>query len=86
VPWVVITVALLTGLTAPGGAEIPGFVIAIYVSLFVSFNIFAFNMVLQFRQLGRWRDYLHGERAYMLLSLFAKTLLAWQVWSGTLRP
>jgi heliorhodopsin len=86
VPWLVITVALLTGLTAPDAAPIPGFVIAIYVSLFLSFNVFAFNMVFQFRQIGRWRDYLYGERAYMLLSLFAKTLLAWQVWSGTLRP
>lgn len=86
VPWLVISVALLTGLTAPDAAPIPGFVIAIYVSLFVSFNIFALNMVFQFTRIGRWRDYLYGERAYMFLSLFAKTLLAWQVWSGTLRP
>jgi Heliorhodopsin len=86
VPWIVISVALLTGLTAPDAAPIPGFVIAIYVSLFLSFNVFAFNMVFQFLQIGRWRDYLYGERAYMFLSLFAKTLLAWQVWSGTLRP
>lgn len=86
VPWLVISVALLTGLTAPDAAPIPGFVIAIYVSLFISFNVFAVNMVLQFLEIGRWNDYLYGERAYMFLSLFAKTLLAWQVWSGTLRP
>ena len=86
VPWIVISVALLTGLTAPNAAPIPGFVIAIYVSLFLSFNVFALNMIFQFREVGRWRDYLYGERAYMFLSLFAKTLLAWQVWSGTLRP
>ena len=86
VPWLVIGVALLTGITTPGSAPIPGFVIAIYVSLFLSFNVFAFNMVFQVRQIGRWRDYLYGERTYMFLSLFAKTLLAWQVWSGTLRP
>jgi hypothetical protein len=86
IPWVVISGALLTGLTASDAAPIPGFVIAIYVSLFLSFNIFALNMVLQFKRLGRWRDYLYGERAYMFLSLFAKSLLAWQVWSGTLRP
>jgi len=86
VPWLVISVALITGLTAPGAAPIPGFVIAIYVSLFLSFNVFALNMVFQFMEVGRWRDYLYGERAYMFLSLFAKTLLAWQVWSGTLRP
>jgi len=55
-------------------------------SLFVAFNIFAITMVLQYRKIGRWRDYLAGEKAYMILSLVAKTLLAWQVWSGTLRP
>ena len=86
VPWVVIGAALLTSATAPGAAGIPGFVIAIYVSLFVAFNVFAINMVLQYGRVGRWRDYLYGERAYMLFSLLAKTLLAWQVWAGTLRP
>ncbi len=86
VPWIVISIALLTSATAPGAAPIPGFVIAIFVSLFISFNIFAFNMVLQYRRTGRWSDYLYGERVYMFLSLFAKTLLAWQVFFGTLRP
>ena len=86
VPWVVIGIALVTAATAPGAAAIPGFVIAIYVSLFISFNVFAINMVLQYARIGRWRDYLYGERAYMLFSLLAKTLLAWQVFSGTLRP
>jgi len=86
VPWVVIFVSLATAATAPGAAAIPGFVIAIFVSLFISFNVFAINMVLQYGKVGRWRDYLYGERAYMLFSLIAKTLLAWQVWSGTLRP
>lgn len=86
VPWVVITVALVTAATQPGAAAIPGFVIAIFVSLFVSFNVFAINMILQYRKVGRWRDYLYGERVYMFLSLFAKTILAWQVFAGTLRP
>jgi hypothetical protein len=86
VPWIVLGIALLTSATEPGAAPIPGFVIAIFVSLFISFNIFAFNMVLQYRKTGRWSDYLYGERVYMFLSLFAKTLLAWQVFAGTLRP
>lgn len=85
-PWIVIFVALATAATTTGATAIPGFVIAIFISLFISFNIFALNMVLQYRGVGRWRDYLYGERAYMLLSLIAKSLLAWQVWSGTLRP
>ncbi len=86
VPWVVIGSALLTAATAPDATAIPAFVIAIYVSLFISFNVFAFNMVAQYAKIGRWRDYLYGERVYMLLSLVAKTLLAWQVFAGTLRP
>jgi Heliorhodopsin len=86
VPWLVIAIALWTSATAPGAAAIPGFVIAIFVSLFISFNVFAINMILQYRQIGRWSDYLYGERAYMLLSLVAKSLLAWQVFAGTLRP
>jgi hypothetical protein len=86
VPWVVIGTSLVTAATAPGAAEIPTFVIAIYVSLFITFNIFAINMGLQYARVGRWRDYLYGERSYMILSLAAKSLLAWQVFSGTLRP
>ncbi len=86
VPWVVIGAALLTSATEPGAAPIPGFVIAIFVSLFIAFNVFAINMVLQYAKVGPWRDYLYGERAYMLFSLIAKTLLAWQVFFGTLRP
>ncbi len=50
------------------------------------FNVFAVNMLLQYRRLGRWRDYLYGERVYMLLSLTAKSALAWQVFAGTLQP
>jgi hypothetical protein len=86
VPWVVIFVTILVSATEPGSAPIPGFVIAIFVTLFVAFNIFAINMVLQYGKIGRWRDYLYGERAYMLFSLIAKSLLAWQVFFGTLRP
>jgi hypothetical protein len=86
VPWLVIAIALGTAATEPNAAPIPAFVIAIFVSLFISFNVFAINMILQYRRVGRWSDYLYGERAYMLFSLIAKTILAWQVWFGTLAP
>jgi len=86
VPWIVIAIALATSATEPGATPAPTFVYVIFVSLFISFNIFAFNMILQYRKTGRWADYLYGERVYMLLSLFAKTILAWQVFAGTLRP
>jgi hypothetical protein len=60
-------------------------VYGIIASLFVFFNVFAVNMFLQYRKIGPWRDYLFGERMYIFLSLFAKSALAWQVFSGTLR-
>lgn len=80
VPWAAIAVYLA------GAQHPPGFVYAIFASLFVFFNVFALNMWLQYRRSGRWRDYLFGERVYMLLSLFAKSALAWQVYAGTLQP
>lgn len=80
-PWLAVGVYLWS----PGSAaEPPAFVYAIFVSLFVFFNIFALNMWLQYRRVGRWKSYVFGERAYFVLSLVAKSLLAWQVFAGTL--
>lgn len=64
---------------------VPDFVYAIFISLLVFFNVFAINMVLQYKKVGPWKNYLFGEVVYIILSLVAKSLLAWQVWSGTLR-
>jgi len=74
---------------APGSAErpeIPGFVVGILISLFIFFNSFALVQWLQYKKIGKWRDYLRGERSYIILSLVAKTALAWQIFSGTLVP
>ncbi len=57
---------------------------AIFFSLFAFFNVFALNMWLQYRQVGPWRSYLFGESVYILLSLTAKSALAWQVFFPTL--
>ncbi len=84
VPWIAIAIYLFSA--GGDGAEVPTFVYWIFASLFVFFNVFAINMVLQYKKVGRWKDYLYGERAYIILSLVAKSLLAWQVWAGTLRP
>jgi hypothetical protein len=88
-PWIgIFSILLAFGAQPdlPAGAGIPAFVYVIVGTLFVTFNIFAITMVLQFRRIGRWRDYLTGEKTYMVMSLVAKSLLAWQVFSGTLRP
>ena len=82
VPWLVILVSIVG--TFDAGGSPPDFVIAIYVSLFVLFNLFAINMLLQYLGVWKWEDYLYGERAYIVLSLVAKSLLAWQVYFGAL--
>jgi len=86
IPWIAIGASLFAYAVQPDATPIPAFVWAIYGSLFVAFNVFAITMVLQYAKIGRWRDYLTGEKTYMVMSLVAKSLLAWQVWSGTLRP
>jgi hypothetical protein len=85
VPWIVIFISLL-GASSTEGTSVPTFVIAIFISIAIFFNLFAVNMVLQYKKVGRWRDYLYGEKMYVVLSLVAKSLLAWQVFAGALRP
>ena len=81
VPWIAIAIYVVS----PGtSADPPGFVYGIFVSLFLFFNVFALNMWLQYRRIGPWRDYLFGESVYVLLSLTAKSALAWQVFFPTL--
>lgn len=78
-PWVAVLIYLVGA-----GGDVPGFVYGIFVSLFVLFNCFAITQWLQYRALGRWSDYLHGERVYIWLSLIAKSLLAWQIFANIL--
>lgn len=85
VPWLVVVIYVL-GANAYGSGQIPTFVYWIYGSMFVLFSLFAVNMYLQYKKVGKWADYLYGERIYMILSLVAKSLLAWQVFFGALRP
>jgi hypothetical protein len=85
IPWVVIGLFFWFS-SLYGNATPPTFVYFIYVSIFLFFNCFAINMILQYKKVGRWKNYLYGERAYIFLSLFAKSALAWQVFAGTLRP
>lgn len=81
VPWLSIAV-YLAGISTD--VQAPGFVYAIFISLFLFFMSFAVVQWLQYRQVGPWSDYLVGETTYVLLSLVAKSALAWQVFAGTL--
>jgi len=82
VPWIAVAIYVIT----PGvdGPTPPGFVYGIVISLFIFFNVFAVNMWLQYHKVGAWRDYLFGEKVYIILSLTAKSLLAWWVFTAVL--
>jgi hypothetical protein len=77
-PWVSITVNIL------GSQTVPGFVYGIVIAQFVFFFSFGMNQWLQYRGIGRWADYAYGEKTYLVLSLVAKSVLAWQIFGGSL--
>lgn len=85
IPWIVIVLFFL-GSVSSGEAKPPDFVYAIIPTLFVFFNIFAVNMLLQYKKVGPWKNYLFGERIYIILSLTSKSILAWLIFAGTLAP
>ncbi len=81
VPWI----AMFWLLFSPGGTgEAPGFVYGVVFSLFIFFNSFALVQWLQYKKIGRFADYLVGERTYITLSFIAKSALAWQIFGGVL--
>lgn len=82
-PWVVIIIYMV-GNSDLG--QVPWFVWAIVVAYFLAFNTFPINMILQYLKVGKWKDYLYGERAYIILSLVAKSILAWLVLFGAMQP
>jgi len=85
VPWVVLFAYFIAAVNSTG-AEPPAFVYSILFIYFIVFNVFALNMVLQYKGIGKWKDYLYGERAYIVLSFVAKTVLAWLVFIGVFAP
>jgi hypothetical protein len=77
-PWISI------GVNIVGSQTVPGFVYGIVIAQFVFFFSFGLNQWLQYRGVGRWADYAFGEKAYLVLSLGAKSVLAWQIFGGSL--
>jgi hypothetical protein len=77
-PWIAI------GWNLVGAGEVPGFVYGIFFAQAAFFFSFAVNQWLQYRGVGPWRSYAFGEQAYLVLSLGAKSVLAWQIYAGSL--
>lgn len=85
IPWVVLAAYFIAAL---GSSETnpPAFVYSILLIYFIMFNTFSINMILQYAGVSKWKDYLYGERVYILLSFIAKTILAWLVFVGVFSP
>ena len=77
-PWIAIWVNVI------GAPQVPGFVYGIVIAELVFFFSFGLNQYLQYRQIGRWKHYAYGEMTYLVLSLAAKSVLAWQIYGGSL--
>jgi hypothetical protein len=77
-PWVAVWVNVI------GADTVPGFVFGIVVAEQLFFFTFALNQWLQYRGVGRWTNYVYGEKVYLVLSLAAKSVLAWQIYGGSL--
>ena len=84
-PWVVIYAYFIAAVNSTG-LNPPTFVYMILFIYFIVFNIFALNMVLQYKGISRWKDYLYGERVYIILSFVAKSILSWLVFIGIFAP
>ncbi len=83
VPWIAIIFYVLS-IGGAGETSAPAFVYGIVFSIFAFFNTFAIVQYLQYKKVGKWSDYLRGEKTYITLSLIAKSALAWQIFISTL--
>ena len=80
-PWIAIGIVLIR---AQMDAGVPAAIWAIYISLFVLFFTFALNMWLHYARKGLWAAIVPYEKTYLVLSLVAKSLLAWQIFASAL--
>jgi hypothetical protein len=85
VPWLAVAIYVISP-GNPSTESAPAFVYGIIVTIFLLFNSFAWVQYKQYKAQGKWSNYLHGERIYIVLSLVAKSLLAWQIFANTLIP
>jgi hypothetical protein len=81
IPWIIITGYFLGTNGTP-----PTFVYVIYIIELALFNCFALVMLFYYKGWGKFKDYAFSERSYQILSLVAKTLLAWLVFGGIFQP
>jgi hypothetical protein len=83
-PWIVIALYLWAAGMYDG--LIPGYAYALFGTTLALFGAFAVNAYLLMKRTGQWKQYIHGERVYLILGLVLHTAVAWQMFAGLLRP
>jgi hypothetical protein len=68
---------------AASASKAPLFVKFVIFGLFITDAQFAVNMWLQQQEIRWWSSYVFGEHVFIVLSLVAKTMLAWTNFGGT---
>jgi len=79
VPWIVLGIYFV-GLGSKD--QVPDFVYALLISYFVFYSLFPINMLLHYKKVGKWRDYVVGEIGYVVLNLVSKSVVGWLVFYG----
>jgi len=83
IPWIALAFYVLS-IGGVSDTSAPAFVYGIVFTIFIFFNSFALVQWVQYKKVGKWSNYLRGERTYITLSLVAKSALAWQIFANTL--
>jgi hypothetical protein len=87
IPWAVIMLSFGSAVdSSSSNPRPPAFVYAIGPTPLDLCSLLAINRVLQYKKTGVWEDSLFREIVYVILSLAAKTVLCWPIWSGTPAP
>ena len=81
-PWL----AMLVNISQIPLEEAPSGLVLIQIVQAVFFFCFGLKQWLQYRGIGKWKSYMFGEKTYLILSLGAKSLLAWQIFAVSLIP
>jgi len=83
VPWIMGAIYFVVS-TGNISEAVPAYAQIGFLATFIFFNTFAINMFLQYKKVGPWKSYPFGEKAYIVLSLVAKSVLGWVIVLGTM--
>lgn len=80
--WLIIFCSFFRGVSK---SDPPAFVWAIVIIIFILDLTFAINLGVQWRGLGKYKNYVYGEYVFIILSFTSKQLLCWLNFGGSNR-